>query len=139
MPKACFKCGQCCKGQIGPFIFPCDIAPISTRLKISPFEFLKLYCKKHILTTKFGELEIYTVMCNKNGCIFLENNLCKIYEFRPYQCVNSPFQFLGDYRYWKHMKCLTKNDFDSVETKSNDIAMFKQIIDVGYKPFERSE
>ncbi len=137
--KECIKCGQCCKGEIGPFIFPSDIIPISVELKTTPLEFLKTYCEKHILSTKFGELEIYTIIKNNDGCVFLDNNLCKIYKYRPYQCANSPFNFLGYYKYWKHMKCTTKHDFDSINTKLNDMNMFKQIIDIGYKSFERSE
>ena len=139
LQKICYKCGQCCKGEIGPFIFPSDVYSISSRLKISHSYFLKTFCSKHKLTTKFGDLEIYTIKCDKNGCAFLEDNLCKIFEFRPYQCVHSPFEFLGDYKYWRHMECITENDFDSVETKANDFEMFKQIIEIGYKQLERSE
>lgn len=137
--KKCIKCGQCCKGEIGPFIFPSDITPISAGLGIAPFEFLKIYCKKHILSTKLGKLEIYTIINNDNGCVFLDNNICKIYKFRPFQCANSPFSFLSNYKYWEHMKCINENDFDSVNNKLNNINMFKQIIDIGYKSFERSE
>lgn len=137
--KECIKCGQCCKGEIGPFVFPSDIISITEELKITPSKFLKIYCKKHILSTKLGKLEIYTIKSNNNGCLFLDNNLCKIYKHRPFQCINSPFNFLGDYKHWKHMKCIAENDFDYIDTKLTDINMFKQIINIGYKPFERSE
>lgn len=139
MPKDCLKCGQCCKGEIGPFIFPSDVDLIAKNIGVSSFVFLEKYCERHVFNTNFGKLAIYTAKCDSNGCVFLRNNLCKIYEVRPYQCVNSPFNFLGDYKFWEHMKCIERNDFKTVNTLSNDTAMFKQIIDIGYHSFERSE
>lgn len=133
--KICKKCGCCCKGEIGPFVFPSDVTRICNFLDIEPFLFLSEYCTKHVIKSNTQDLYIYSINCNSNGCIFLKNQLCQIYSHRPFQCSHAPFYFLGDYSIWEHMPCVNEKDFKNINTIENDEKMFEQIIKIGYDKF----
>lgn len=136
----CKKCGNCCKGSMGPFVFPSDVIKISDALGVDCNSFLKIYCVKNMLNIDQENLEIYSIRCNSNGCIFLtNNNLCEIYSTRPYQCINAPYGFLSQHNLWTHMKCLDHELLKYSDSTETDFIIFKELIDIGYKKFERSD
>ncbi len=137
--KKCNKCGKCCRGKIlGPIIFPKDIDRICQYIDVAPEFFLDEYCESKILNTDHGEVLTYFLKVVNDACIFLsEKNLCRIFEYRPYQCVYAPFRFLGYYEFWEHMECVEASDFVGVDTSANDTRMLMQLLDEGYKKYER--
>lgn len=138
--KKCIKCGQCCKSELGPFVFPDEVERISNNLNITPGELLSKYCVKHLIfTTDKNKFEIFSIKTDNNGCVFLKDNLCKIYGFRPFQCSHAPLNFMGNYKYWTHMTCIKEEDFKSINTREIDKKMFGQIIDIGYKKYTNSK
>lgn len=125
----CNKCGMCCKSKMGPFAFPWDVSKIALHLKIEPSEFIEKYCIKNTYNVDEISVIIYSIKSNENGCVFLDNNLCVIYQFRPYQCIHAPFEFLGQYDFWRHMPCITADDFNNIDTSKNDKEVFRQLIE----------
>lgn len=135
----CRKCGTCCKTKIGPFVFPDDVPEVCDFLKIKPNIFLKEYCIKHEFKIGDSTVNIYTIKCDENGCIFLEDSLCGIYTVRPFQCKNAPYAFLGYYDFWKHMPCITPDDFKMIDTSETDKSKFKSIVEITYNNFIKEE
>lgn len=134
---SCNKCGKCCCGKMGPLIFPRDIKPICTNLKISYKDFLCNYCEKHNFDENLNKIYIYYLKMSNDRCIFLDkNHLCKIYHSRPYQCVYAPFNFLAKYEYWKHMTCITEDDFLKVSSEMSDKIVFSSILNGEYVEYE---
>lgn len=131
--RVCFKCGACCKGDIGPIIFPSDAKIISANLGETQKSFLAKYCVLSDIPNNLG-LEVYFLKMQEGKCVFLNNrNLCDIYNYRPYQCVNAPFKFLAKYVFWKHMSCVEEGDFNGIDSTEFDKKVFKELIDLGYK------
>lgn len=139
MRTECDKCGQCCKGSMGPFIFPSDVGDICKTLKKTEENFIKEYCVKHAFILEHIKYEIFTIRQLDGRCFFLnEDNLCKIYDVRPYQCKNAPYNFLARYGLWDHMKCIDKQLESTAQTTEKDIRILSELIDKGYK-FERRD
>ena len=131
--KKCNKCGLCCQGSMGPFIFPSDLESISNFLGIEKQQFLKSYCECNNIPNNAG-LIIYSLKMKDRKCVFLNgSNLCEIFEHRPYQCKNAPFKFLSKYYFWKHMPCVSEKDFLGVDSSELDKIIFKELIVTGYK------
>lgn len=129
----CHKCGSCCQGSMGPFIFPSDLSLISASLSIEKHAFLTEYCTPFNIPNSSGVV-IYSLKIQKSRCIFLnESNLCSIYDCRPYQCKNAPFNFLAEYRFWKHMRCIKEDDFVGINSTESDKKIFKELITIGYQ------
>lgn len=131
-PYACGG-GVCCK-NIGferrVIIFPEDAHRISKKMRISLSEFLKEYCYNDPM--KIGEnsneIDVYYLNNKKNGdCVFLENSLCLIHNYKPKQCVDTPFNFLwtGDLLY----ECM-KNIYVPPEhsTEESDRIVFQSLL-----------
>jgi len=84
----CRTCGECCRIKGFVFISEDEAQKIADFLRIDIYSFTEKYCeiierKKMALKDKRG----------KNDCIFLENNGCLIYDVRPTQCANFPFNW----------------------------------------------
>ncbi len=80
----CTGCGDCCKFAEGfVAVSPLEIDQISHYLNISYKQFVEVYTRKH--------QNIFVLKDKDNACIFLEDNLCKIYPVRPMQCSTYPF------------------------------------------------
>lgn len=135
----CNKCGTCCKNKLGPIVFPNDIPAICNFLNIKSYVFLKEYCIKKTFASEQKSIDVYTIKSNNYGCIFLDNRLCKIFHVRPFQCVHAPLSFLGYYEYWKHMPCISPNDFKNIDTSISDKAIFKQLLEIGYQKYLQEE
>lgn len=131
--RKCNRCGLCCQGSIGPFIFPSDLESISNFLGIEKQRFLACYCECNNIPNN-AKLIIYSLKMRDGKCIFLNNsNLCEIFEHRPYQCKNAPFKFLSKYYFWKHMPCVSEEDFLGVDSSALDKIIFKELVAIGYK------
>ncbi len=105
----CAKCGECCKGFSNEklvVLFPIDLQTIPAVLKIEKDEFLKKYCESSTLHTAVKEVTLYTLKYIDGQCIFLKDNLCEIFSFKPIQCQRAPFNFFWsgtiEYKY----KCM---------------------------------
>ena len=117
----CKKCGTCCrKEEIGPIVTPKEAKEISSYLNVDYEIFLKQMCMRKYINTCQGKYEIYFLNKTSMGCIFLNGSLCGIYEHRPYQCKNTPLNFMAEYTYWKHLLCVNKQYFEKVDSSKQD-------------------
>lgn len=117
---------------MGPFIFPSDLKSISSFLRIEKHRFLREYCEPNNILNDLG-LTFYSLKTYDGKCVFLnDNNLCEIFEFRPYQCKNAPFMFLAKFDFWAHMPCIDEKDFIGVDSTELDKAIFEELISIGY-------
>lgn len=130
--RKCNKCGLCCRGSMGPFIFPSDLQKLSERFGIAKEQFLAQYCELCNIPNDSG-LVIYCLKTRNGKCVFLnESNLCEIYECRPYQCKNAPFRFLSKYPFWSHMTCVEEKDFIGLDSSELDEKIFGELVTIGY-------
>lgn len=84
----CTKCANCCRvTETG--IDERDVQRLAKFLGASPDEFLRDYSAK----AEDGELILKR---DENGCVFLKDNLCTVYEARPQNCANFPHLVRGD-------------------------------------------
>ena len=84
----CTKCANCCRvTETG--IDERDVQRLAKFLGASPEEFLRDYSAN----AKDGELILKR---DENGCVFLKDNLCTVYEARPQNCANFPHLVRGD-------------------------------------------
>jgi Fe-S-cluster containining protein len=93
----CTKCANCCKvGETG--ITQRDIDKLAKFIGVSRKEFLRDY------TQTAGDGELILKRTEEAGCVFLQDNLCTVYEARPVTCVNFPHVVRGtgsiDSRMW---------------------------------------
>lgn len=136
--RKCQKCGKCCYSNIGPFIFPQDVERISNYIHVLPSVFLSKYCISNELYIGKEKIKIYSAKIENGRCIFLSNdNLCNIFESLPYQCINAPYNFLANYSFWKHMRCVNLENFRNVDSLENDKMIFAEILDDGYLKYFR--
>lgn len=136
--KRCNKCGACCKGGMGPIIFPNDISDICMKLALRPKMFLGNYCEHDVIKVEDKEISIYYLKLKKGSCIFLrEDNLCEIFQCRPYQCRYAPYDFMAKYKFWKHMPCVTQDEFNGLDSSDNDKRILNQLLGDGYINYER--
>lgn len=84
----CTKCANCCRvTETG--IDQRDVQRLAKFLGASPDEFLRDYSD----TAEDGELILKR---DENGCVFLKDNLCTVYEARPQNCANFPHLVRGE-------------------------------------------
>lgn len=77
----CLTCANCCK-TMSPTFTPVDIKRISAHFDLSPAAFKE----KWLYKDKTGDW-----MNVNNPCQFLQpDNMCSIYEIRPYDCRSFP-------------------------------------------------
>lgn len=135
--KKCIKCGKCCYCSTGPIVFPSDVKRISRFLKINPKKLLEKYCQKLYVEVLMGKFEIYHFNVTQGHCIFLtQNNLCDIYNVRPYQCINAPYKFLSSSGFWNHIPCLDKAKLKRSNSQNLDSIILCEIINEGYDIFK---
>lgn len=133
----CLKCGKCCYGEMGPFIFPTDVSRLAAYLDIESWFLLSNFCEEHSLEFNMIAYKVYTIKLDKGHCVFLRSNLCTIFQERPYQCKYAPFEFLATYEIWKHMVCVNEFDFVKVSSTENDLEIFSELLVKGYTNLER--
>jgi uncharacterized protein len=91
----CQQCNQCCQ-MTDILLTPYDIARLRTRLNIDTSKFLKEYGFQYIGPD--SGLPIVMMNCEKyNGCQFLTQTGCAVYDDRPGCCRISPLIRTIDY------------------------------------------
>ena len=84
----CTVCANCCRVatvKIGQR----DVDKLVRHLGMREHEFLDRY-------TSRSEDEGLVLRRDENGCVFLQNGLCSVYDARPRTCVNFPHLARGD-------------------------------------------
>jgi Fe-S-cluster containining protein len=94
----CTECGNCCRVATTTLLER-DVEHLAKFLRISPQRFLNDYCDRS------GEEGLILKRTDEKGCIFLDGNLCTVYEARPATCENFPHLVRGagslDSRMWQ--------------------------------------
>jgi len=84
----CTQCANCCRvPEVG--ITDRDIEKLSRFLGVTTKEFLRDYAQR-------GEDDELILKRTDEGCVFLNGNLCTVYEARPRNCANFPHLVRGD-------------------------------------------
>jgi Fe-S-cluster containining protein len=78
----CTTCANCCRVATIRLIDR-DVEKLARRFGISQDRFLAEY-------TREDEEEGRVLKRNENGCVFLDGNLCSIYDVRPHTCAQFP-------------------------------------------------
>lgn len=131
----CSKCGKCCKdtffhrGMV--IIYPCEAGKIAEQLGCTKEAFLERYCHKEYLRVARKKYIIYVLKKNKRQCIFLEDNLCKIYSFKPVQCDRAPYGYFAQEKMWKHLPCITMDELEKADSTEEDLALIEDLMN-GY-------
>jgi Fe-S-cluster containining protein len=83
----CTACANCCRvTEVG--ITEKDIEKLAKFVGASEREFVEQF-------TAQDESGATILKRNEKGCVFLEENLCGVYEARPHNCVNFPHVVRG--------------------------------------------
>src|SRR5271165_6859638 len=76
----CTQCANCCR-EATVRLAERDVLKLAKFLRIKPAQFLRDY-------TLESEEEGVVLRRTETGCVFLDGNLCSIYESRPHNCEN---------------------------------------------------
>ncbi len=92
----CIRCAKCCKWNFGDntvSIFPFEIRCICGKTGLDKEEIAAPTPSED--RDSEGNIHTFEWILKKNGdCTFLDNDLCKIYECRPFICSTYPFYLL---------------------------------------------
>jgi Fe-S-cluster containining protein len=92
----CRKCAQCCMSEFGDntvIVSPSQIRKICDISGLKRDDFVIPTPSED--RDKGGNIHTFEWVLKKNGdCIFLKENLCEIYECRPFICKTYPFYLL---------------------------------------------
>jgi Fe-S-cluster containining protein len=83
----CTACANCCRVATTQ-LQERDVERLAKHLRLSPTKFLSEY-------TEMSEDEGLILKRTANGCVFLDGNLCSVYEVRPSTCVDFPHLVRG--------------------------------------------
>jgi Fe-S-cluster containining protein len=83
----CTACANCCRVATARIIER-DVEPLARHLGVPPARFVAEY------TEESGD-EGRILKRTPTGCIFLQENLCSVYEARPQSCRNFPHLVRG--------------------------------------------
>jgi uncharacterized protein len=84
----CTQCANCCRvAEAG--VKDRDIEKLAKFIGVSHEEFLRDY-------TDRNAADELILKRTQSGCVFLEGNLCSVYEARPRSCANFPNLVRGD-------------------------------------------
>lgn len=96
----CTECGNCCRVATAR-LTERDVLKLAKHLGMKPGEFVRDY------TTESEEEGLILKRDERTGCVFLEGNLCTVYEARPASCDAFPH--------------ITKSSGGSLEAKMWDL------------------
>ena len=83
----CSQCANCCR-QATVRLAERDIEKLAKFLRIKPAQFVREYCQE-------SEEEGLILKRIETGCVFLDGNLCSVYEARPGNCEDFPHLVRG--------------------------------------------
>ncbi len=85
----CQRCRFCCSGGPGyVFLSESDLKRLEEGLKIERDKLIRLYAR----FVDYGDHYLLSLKERKNyDCVFLSEEGCRVYEFRPVQCSTYPF------------------------------------------------
>jgi Fe-S-cluster containining protein len=83
----CTVCANCCR-EATVRLLERDVESLAKHLRISRRKFLAEY-------TERSEQEGLILRRNEQGCVFLDGNLCSVYEARPATCAGFPHLVRG--------------------------------------------
>jgi uncharacterized protein len=118
----CTECGKCCRGVTGyVWLSPNEILAISSYLGIGIEEFMWKYIR--IVGNRYSLIE--KKLDDEHLCIFLKDNQCSIYPFRPKQCRTFPWwpTLLKNEDSWKS----AKEDCEGILHQDGEIVPFEAI------------
>ncbi len=123
--KECLKCGKCCKTLVDEectvLILPSDVVEISRYLGIKRIDFVKMFCKENLLHVAGLEVKMFVLKFPEDKCIFLKaDNLCNVYQYRPKQCKNAPYNFFSSVKLWENLPCVDINHLKECDSKQAD-------------------
>lgn len=129
----CKKCGACCKAPSNEshcvILYPSDVDQISHQLQIPKAAFLERFCVEANLLVKAHKITLYLLRFVDFHCIFLgQDNLCKIYEFRPAQCRKAPYGYFSYQGVWNHMPCLDADILNMCASRESDKILIKELL-----------
>ncbi|MCC6587783.1 MAG: YkgJ family cysteine cluster protein [Bryobacterales bacterium] len=84
----CRECANCCKVATTRLL-PRDVERLAKFFRLHPDRFLRDYCAES------EEEGIILKRTEEHGCIFLDGNLCSVYEARPSTCQDFPHLING--------------------------------------------
>ena len=83
----CRKCGNCCRWDGFVNLAPEDVRCLADFLQIGESEFIERYARPgHLPSVVLKERP-------SKECVFLNGNLCCVYEARPGQCSSFPYRW----------------------------------------------
>ena len=83
----CSQCANCCR-EATVRLAERDIEKLAKFLRIKPAQFVREYCQQ-------SEDEGLILKRIETGCVFLDGNLCSVYEARPGNCEDFPHLVRG--------------------------------------------
>ena len=87
----CLRCTVCCRWP-GVVLFPGEaVTDVAALLGMDERECAELFFELHE-----DRIHVQTKPTAHGGCIFLDDNGCRIYEMRPRQCRTFPYEWQRD-------------------------------------------
>ncbi len=84
------------------------------------------------MNVELGTIELYMLKSVNDRCIFLtDQNLCSIYESRPKQCRNAPYNFFSKVDIWKSLPCIDIDYLRQCDSSAVDEEIVAELL-VGY-------
>lgn len=87
----CKTCANCCRHSVVSVAAP-EIEAIAKYLGMAPEDVVRLYT-----TADPSAPALRNLSTSEAGCVFLDGNLCMIYEARPKACRNFPCVDMGSH------------------------------------------
>jgi Fe-S-cluster containining protein len=84
----CTACANCCR-EATVKLAQRDVEKLAKFLRVKVSQFKRDY-------TDLSEDEGVILKRNEKGCVFLDGNMCSIYEARPHNCENFPHLVRGE-------------------------------------------
>ena len=130
----CKKCGKCCRSteqnEKIVIVYPSDVKKITEKLRIRKEEFFHEYCREEFLEYSEGRIRLWILKKKENHCIFLTDpNRCKIYEFRPVQCINAPYNYFANKKMWGDMDCVDIVKLRTCDTREQDKKLMLELLE----------
>ena len=93
----CRRCGRCCDTNGRIYLYFDDINRLSSNMSLDVDIFIKKYCEFRreifVFRDQTINFEILSLAKkhNNNQCVFLNEGLCLVHDFKPLQCKLAPF------------------------------------------------